>query len=126
MDQVIKRGGWSFLLPDGHNLEVDKDRRTTKLTAPDGRSGTYALIRVQRDDDEVVYEIDADSFNGDGYPFPSVGEEIERLQHRWESIGGPSSEFNAWAQGANYDTHLTHLRKKLRALTSKGNDHLVP
>ncbi|MDQ3955014.1 MAG: hypothetical protein M3285_05645 [Actinomycetota bacterium] len=116
MDQVVRRGGWGFTLPEGHRLEVDDDAGTLTLTAADGQTATYRLISAVVSDDETTYEIDADSTNGDGYPFPSIGEEIDRLRRRWEAAGGDLTAFTGWAQGSGYDDHLRDLRKRLRSL----------
>ena len=114
---VIRRGGWGFLLPPGDAIEMAGSGAEIKLRREDDE-WVYPLLDVEESDDEVVYTIEAATTNGHGYPFPSVAEEIDRLRSRWERAHGDLARFNAWAEGAGYDSHLRHLRQELRRLES--------
>lgn len=113
---IVQRGGWSFVVPPDDSAEIVGDGKQLRLRHRDGGEWDYPLLGVIEQGDEVVYEIDASTTNGEGYPFPSVAEEIDRLRQRWEAAGGDLTRFSAWAEGAGYESHLRRLRKELRTL----------
>ena len=117
---VVYRGGWGFRLPAQHRIAINEQDRVADLHQPD-RGGAYELERIEETDDELrIYVGDPYGISvavrpaEPGYPFPTIHEEMERLRAAWNNAGLPRQEFDAWAQGASYDSHTTRLRARLR------------
>jgi hypothetical protein len=49
------------------------------------------------------------------YPFPSIDVELARLKADYLERGGKETDFNAWGQGASWDSHTTDVREWLRS-----------
>jgi hypothetical protein len=119
---VVFRGGWGFRLPEQHSIRVNEVDRLVDVSMPQ-RGGTYALDRVEETSDEYrVFVASGGPFSGHAvgdlpaeYPFPTIDEEIERLRISWINAGLSETDFNAWAQGASWDSHTSAIRSRLRA-----------
>jgi hypothetical protein len=122
---VVQRRGatWAFHLPDRHEVQVNRDNNTVTLSQPDSGS-TYELAGVEERDDEIIVKLGAeiaghaagvgDQARQPGYRMPEIQDEFERLRGRWERAGLNPQKFNAWAQGASWESHLTEIRRELR------------
>ncbi len=114
---------WSFHLPRMHRVEIDQENAFVSLSTPDDGS-TYRLAGIEETDDEVIVKL-GDEIGGHavgmgdyvpqpGYRLPEIQDEFERLKGRWTSAGLPRQEFEAWAQGASWESHLHQIRRRLR------------
>lgn len=121
---VQKRvANWAFHLPAQHTIEVDHDNNTVTLAQPDSGS-TYELAGIEETEHEVVVKLGAEKTGHatgvgprvprPGYRLPEVQDEFERLRDRWRNAGLPEQQFNAWAQGASWGSHLQEIRQALR------------
>jgi hypothetical protein len=116
---VVYRGGWGFRPPEQHTIRINEPDRLVDLSMPQ-RGGTYSLERVEETDDEYrVYVAPGGPFSGHAigdlpaeYPFPTIDEEIDRLRIAWLNAGLRETDFNAWGQGASWDSHTTWLRAR--------------
>ena len=119
---VVYRGGWGFRLPAQHTIRLNQEGELVAVSMPQ-RGGTYPLERVEETEDEFqVYVGPGGPSSGHAlgdlpteYPFPTIDEEIERLRLAWIGAGLRETDFNAWAQGASWDSHTTAIRARLRA-----------
>jgi hypothetical protein len=138
---LVYRGGWGFSLPDQHTVRVHEKGNMVSVHMPQ-RGGTYSLERIRETDDELrVFvapggPIVAGSVGHvePGYPFPTIDEELQHLRTRWEQAGGASlgdrihgdpgarQQFEAWAQGDDYDAKTTRMRDAVRELERKQTD----
>ena len=96
---VVYRGGWGFLLPNGHTVRVNRANDRAELNTRDGGGGFYELERI--DDahpDELRLFVGPGSPSSTpasagqsdaGYPFPTMKVEIDRLRARWGHAVGP-------------------------------------
>jgi hypothetical protein len=118
---VIYRGGWGFRLPAQHRVSIDEEKQLVQLSQPD-RGGIYELQQVDETASEFRIQVGdpygishaTGTTEPPGYPFPTIDDELARLRAAWKSAGLPEHEFEAWAQGATYDSHTTHIRARLR------------
>lgn len=119
---VVYRSGWGFRLPDQHTIRVNGVDRLIDVSMPQ-RGGTYTLERVEETDEEYRVHVAAGGPHsghalGDlpaEYPFPTINEELERLRLAWLAAGLRETDFNAWAQGASWDSQTSAIRAQLRA-----------
>ncbi len=120
-----------FPLPAGHTCQRDVDEDgfpIFRLDTPSGRGGTYSLVgepRQSPDGPETVWTRSVmREEHGDppGYPFPTIAQEIERLQAGWVALGGDPTRFDAWAPGDSNFDFLTRKRAEIRQLQRPGDD----
>ncbi len=124
---VVQRRGatWSFHLPRMHRIEVERENGLVTLATPHDGS-TYHLAGIEETGDEVIVKLGEEigghaSGVGEqvaepGYRLPQIQDEFERLRGRWMNVGLPEQEFNAWAQGASWESHLREIRRRLRGV----------
>lgn len=129
-ESVVRRQGstWGFTLPEQHTIEVDESNGNVAISTP-GEGSDFRLDRIEETDDEViVYLGDELGRHGPaavvgegeplpparGYPFPEIQDEIQRLRSRWIQAGGAGADFDAWAQGDDWETYLRRMRRELR------------
>jgi hypothetical protein len=132
---VVYRGGWGFSLPDQHKVKVNESDRLVRLEMPQAR-GTYPLDRIEDTGDELRLYLGAggplQAFEseriGPGYGFPTIDDELVRLRARYERAGGAGradvmhsgrvarQQFEAWAQGDDWDAKTTRMRAAVREL----------
>lgn len=118
---VVYRGGWGFRLPEQHTIHLNLTDNLVEISMPQ-RGGTYVLERSEETEDEFrVYVGPGGPLIGHAigdlpaeYPFPAIDEELERLRHAWIAAGLRETDFNAWAQGAGWDSRTTAIRAQLR------------
>lgn len=117
--------GWAFHLPQAHRVTVRADRTTASLASP-GAGGTYAVREIREDDEEVriVVASEPQAAHGlpgkkPGYVFPEIQEELARLKALYTGLGGNPTKAEAWAPGADYDSHTRGLRREIRQLQGK-------
>jgi hypothetical protein len=133
---VVYRGGWGFSLPEQHSVRINQLDRRVSINTPQA-GGIYRFERSEEVGDELRVFIGAGGPEmghavGLGvptaYPFPSIGEELDRLRSRYEGAGGaPIHEpmnpgaaarqaFEGWAQGDDWDAKTTRMRAAIREL----------
>lgn len=126
-ETVVRRpaAGWSFHLPEQHVIEVNRDENFVALSMP-GAGGVYGLSSFTETDDEVIVEVDSvivahatgvgeqPGDATDGYPFPEIHDEFERLHGRWQRAGLPEQGFHAYAPGSTHEDKLRDIRRQLR------------
>lgn len=121
---VVYRGGWGFRLPAQHTVQLNEIDGLVEVSMPQC-GGAYTLERVEETDEEYRVHVAAGGPHsghalGDlpvEYPFPAIEEEIERLRRAWISAGLRETDFDAWAQGASWDSHTSAIRSRLRRET---------
>jgi hypothetical protein len=116
--------GWAFHLPPAHRVTVRPDQATVSLTSP-GAGGMYAVRKIREDEEEVriVVASKPQAAHGlpgqePGYKFPEIQEELARLKALYASLGGDLAKAEAWAPGADHDSHTSELRREIRRLRS--------
>jgi hypothetical protein len=113
---VQARGAsWCFHLPRMHRIEIDDENRRVSLSTPDSGS-TYELAGIEETEDEVILKLGAElsghavgvgeHVREPGYRLPLIQDEFERLRGRWTNAGLPEHTFNAWAQGASWESQV--------------------
>jgi hypothetical protein len=124
-ETVVQRRGktWSFHLPHMHRIKVDHENAQVTLSTPDDGS-IYHLAGIEESSDEVLVKLGeeigglssgvGDYFPPPGYRLPEIQDEFERLKGRWANAGLPGQQFEAWAQGASWESHLHQIRRRLR------------
>src|SRR5262249_34529248 len=94
---VVYGNGWGFVLPQGHTIRLNINGGQVSL-GTGGSGGTYDVERVD-DSDANEYRVfmapggasATRSLPGqfaEGYPFPTIDVELDRLRGRWEDAGG--------------------------------------
>jgi hypothetical protein len=133
---VIYRGGWGFLLPNGHAVRVNGTRDRAAFDTREGGGGFYGLERIDdADPDELRLFVapGGPSFthavtgqSEEGYPFPTMKVELDRLRARWErAVGQKLSDlddakarerqaFEASAPGDSFAIRTERMRGMIR------------
>jgi hypothetical protein len=136
-DIVVYRGGWGFLLPKGHTVRVNRANDRAELNTRDGGGGFYELERIDdTDPDELRLFVAPGGLsstpipagrNDEGYPFPTMKVEIDRLRARWDGavesklsdLDDPKArerqEFEASAAGDTFAIRTERMRGTIRA-----------
>jgi hypothetical protein len=118
---------WSFHLPKGHTIQVDREAGVVHLNMPD-QGTTYELGGIEETEEEVIVTVGQQMMwhgptsVGDavlettGYSLPDIQEEFERIRGRWVAAGLPEQQVHAYAQGSTHEDQLAMLRRRLRAV----------
>jgi hypothetical protein len=124
-ETVVRRrnADWSFHLPAGHEIKIDRENRHVSLSTPQ-ESSTYELAGIEETGDEVIVALGqwlgaggiavGDNEAPVGYRLPEIQEEFERLRGRWLASGLSEQDFDAWAAGSSHEDKLREIRQRLR------------
>ena len=95
---VIYRGGWGFLLPNGHAVRVNGARDRAAFETRDGCGGFYGLERIDDADPDELRVFVAPGgpspteavagLNDEGYPFPTMKVELDGYEQDGSAPSG--------------------------------------
>ena len=133
---VVYRGGWGFLVPNGHAVRVNGARDRAAFDTREGGGGFYGLERIDDTGPDELRVFVAPGGpspreavagrNDEGYPFPTMKVELDRLRARWERAVGPKlsdlddpkaqerQAFEASAPGDSFATRTERMRRMIR------------